>query len=248
MVIRKADTGNDIVGSTELASDGYYVYLSSTLVSTNSPPNTIVINLPSDGEGILYGRDHPVSPQDIVHLYGTSGGAADGYYFVFSVLTDTSFTIVPPIAASTGGNIDFIYPAGATVVGFDPTGLTITNSITVEGAIKDIDANAVTFTNHPLLRQLIHFIDEGPADGFASDAFKETTPIGVMLPTYVAWYEDNTKLKLIVDQTIMWDGIVPITITWQVYKTDGVTVAHSVSDSITYANNIFEHTRTRTII
>lgn len=100
---------------------------------------------------------------------------------------------------------------------------------------------------HQTLRQLIHFIDEGPGDGFISGAYKVTTPSPAVFPTSIIWYEDDTMTKIIVSKTIVWSGVVPITITWQVYNTDGVTVAHTVSDSITYTNNIFESTRTRTI-
>jgi hypothetical protein len=100
---------------------------------------------------------------------------------------------------------------------------------------------------HQTLRQLIHFIDEGPADGFITGAYKVTLPTGSIFPTSIIWYEDNTKTKIIVSKAIVWAGIVPATITWQVYNTDGITVAHTVSDSITYVNNIFESTRTRTI-
>lgn len=100
---------------------------------------------------------------------------------------------------------------------------------------------------HQTLRQLIHFVDEGPGDGFTTGAYKVTLPTGSIFPTSIIWYEDNTEAKIIVSKTIVWAGIVPATITWQVYNTDGVTVAHTVSDSITYVNHIFESTRTRTI-
>jgi hypothetical protein len=100
---------------------------------------------------------------------------------------------------------------------------------------------------HQTLRQLIHFIDEGPGDGFISGAYKVTLPSPSVFPTSIIWYEDNTMTKIIVSKTIIWSGVVPITITWQVYNVDGVTVAHTVSDSITYTSNIFESTRTRTI-
>lgn len=106
----------------------------------------------------------------------------------------------------------------------------------------------ITAQQHEVLRQLIHFIDEGPGDGFASGAFKAITPSGCVFPTNISWYFDNTQSKKIVEKIMVWSGVVPITITWNVYNTDGVTVAHTVIDSITYTNNIFESTRTRTII
>lgn len=105
----------------------------------------------------------------------------------------------------------------------------------------------ITPQQHQTLRQLIHFIDEGPGDGFASGAFKEVLPAGSIFPTSIIWYLDVSKTQKLVSKTIVWSGIVPSTITWQVYNVDGVTVAHTVTDNITYVNTIFEQNRTRTI-
>jgi hypothetical protein len=141
MPIRKQDIfDTDIVDAYELASDGYgdnSIYLSTSIVSTITP-NIININVASDGNGILYSTDHPVEPNDIAWIYGTlPGGIADGYYTVNSVLSDTSFSINETITSSTGGTVQFRYPAGAKKVGFDPrgTGLSANN---VEDAIKQI--------------------------------------------------------------------------------------------------------------
>jgi len=42
----------------------------------------------------------------------------------------------------------------------------------------------ITASDHEILRQLIHFIDSGgPADGFASGAYKEILPTGNPFPT-----------------------------------------------------------------
>jgi hypothetical protein len=101
---------------------------------------------------------------------------------------------------------------------------------------------------HETLRQLIHFINDGPADGFASGAYREiTTPHGSPFPSSIIWYTDSTKTAKIVEKSIIRSGILPITITWQVYNSDGITIAHTVIDSITYVNTVFEFSRTRTI-
>lgn len=105
----------------------------------------------------------------------------------------------------------------------------------------------ITPFEHETLRQLIHFIDEGPGDGFASGAYKVTLPSSSPFPTSIIWYLDIGETQKLVTKTVVWSGAVPITITWQVYNTDGVTVAHTVSDTITYTNHIFESTRVRTI-
>lgn len=102
---------------------------------------------------------------------------------------------------------------------------------------------------HKTLRQLIHFIAEGPADGFASGAFKEVT--GGLFPTSIVWWESAAKLKKIVEKTITRSGggatlVKPTPIVWEVYDTDGTTVLATVSDAITYSG-VAEVSRTRTI-
>lgn len=246
MSLRTVDVvDQDFFDAYELASDGYLSYLSTTIISTTSGTKTIVINNPFDGIGILYSKDHPTQIGDIVFLNGTSGGLSDGYFTVASIIDDTSFTVVENIATTTGGNINFIYPSGASKIGFDSTGLTKTTANNLQLAIKDLDLSTVDYNEHETLRQLIHFIDEGPANGFISGSYKETT--GLIFPTSIIWYVDNTKTQKIVEKTVVWTGVVPTTITWKVYSEDGVTVAHTVSDSISYTNNIFETSRTRTI-
>lgn len=103
----------------------------------------------------------------------------------------------------------------------------------------------ISEAQHKALRQLIHFIDSGPADGFASGAFRET--VGGTFPTSEIWYEDNTKAEKIVELTITRNGNqTPATEVWEMYDTDGSTVLVTVTDTITYSG-INEISRTRTI-
>lgn len=106
-------------------------------------------------------------------------------------------------------------------------------------------SGGLTEDAHKTLRQLIHFIDEGPAEGFASGAYKEITPTGPF-PTSVIWWESSSKLKKIIEQTITWSGPKATSVEWKMYDTDGSTVLATVTDSITYSG-IFESNRTRTI-
>ena len=139
MSIRKSDLVDvDIIDSYELISDGYSVYLTTSVVSTDTFTKIITVNYPSDGEGLITGHDHPAEAGDIVRLVGTSDGYADGYFIIDTVLSETTFSVTSSIASSTGGNIYFIYPSGASKVGFDPTGLTKTTAHTVQKAIKDL--------------------------------------------------------------------------------------------------------------
>lgn len=107
-------------------------------------------------------------------------------------------------------------------------------------------SGGLTETGHRILRQLIHFIDEGPAEGFASGAYKEILPSAAIFPTSVIWWESSSKLKKIVERTLTWTGPNLTTSVWEMYDTDGTTVLATVTDAISYSG-IFETTRTRTI-
>lgn len=107
----------------------------------------------------------------------------------------------------------------------------------------------LTADAHKTLRQLIHFIDEGPAEGFTSLAYKEV--VGGVFPTSIIWWESAAKSKKIVEKTITRSGgsatnVKPTPIEWKIYDTDGLTVLWTVSDAITYSG-LFETSRTRTI-
>lgn len=107
--------------------------------------------------------------------------------------------------------------------------------------------SGVTEAKHKILRHLIHFIDEGPAEGFASGAYKETLPSGDPFPTSFIWWESSDKLKKIIEETITYNTNKTIaTDTWKMYDTDGFTVLATVSDTILYSG-VFETSRTRII-
>lgn len=56
-----ADT--DIIDTAELISDGYSVYLTTSIISTTSLTKIVVVNYPLDSEGLLYSVDHPVESE-----------------------------------------------------------------------------------------------------------------------------------------------------------------------------------------
>ena len=105
----------------------------------------------------------------------------------------------------------------------------------------------ITPTQHETLRQLIHFVNEGPGDGFASGAVKVTLPTGSPFPTSVIWYLDSSLTTKLVEKLITYNANnFPVIISWNMYDYDGVTIVHNVTDTISY-NAAFETTRTRTI-
>lgn len=101
-----------------------------------------------------------------------------------------------------------------------------------------------TPTAHEALRQLIHFIDGGPAEGFASGAYREIT--GTLLPSAIIWYDQaGAGKKKIVSKEIAYSGVFPTTITWKMYDA-AETLLVTVTDTLSYSG-AFETSRTRTI-
>lgn len=116
-----------------------------------------------------------------------------------------------------------------------------------EGVEKGLNGTDLTQTQHKALRQLIHFISDGPADGFASGAYKEVSPSGPF-PTSIIWWESSAKEQKIVERTVTWSGARPIVDEWKMYDEDGETVVATVTDSISYdGSSPFETSRSREI-
>ena len=107
-------------------------------------------------------------------------------------------------------------------------------------------SGGITETQHKTLRQLIHFIDDGPAEGFLTGAFKEILPSGSVFPTSEIWWKSSSKIDKIVELGTTWSGVNITQEEWKVYDTDGSTVLATITDAISYSS-IFETTRTRTI-
>lgn len=109
-----------------------------------------------------------------------------------------------------------------------------------------VGGGGLTENSHRTIRQLIHFIEDGPAEGFASGAFKETLPSGSIFPTSEIWWESSSKLKKIISLDTTWTGVTITQEVWKIYDTDGSTALATVTDTISYSG-IFETSRTRTI-
>jgi len=108
-------------------------------------------------------------------------------------------------------------------------------------------AGGLTESQHRVLRQLIHFINDGPAEGFATGAYKEILPAANPFPTSAIWYESSSKSKKIIELTVTYTGAFPTTEEWKMYDTDGSTVLATVTDTISYSGP-FETSRTRAIV
>lgn len=144
MPLSKSDLYDaDVYDAPELNTDGTVVYLTTSVTSTVAT-NTVNVGLPADGEGILTSRDHPVQIGDKADITGTSGGAGDGTFTVATIPSDTQFTTVETIGASTGGSVNFRYLPGAYNIGFDPTHQNVSQSNLVHPVVTDLG-------NHDLL-------------------------------------------------------------------------------------------------
>jgi hypothetical protein len=142
--IKKEDVfDTDFVDAYELASDGYSVYRTSSLVSTTASTKQVVIV-----NSTIFDRldqvDASLEVGDRVRVYGN---AADGYYTVSNIINPTTFSVIESILDSTGGYCDFIYPAGSTKVGIDNSKLRFTDSKTLQGALEDLDGYLSTPPN-----------------------------------------------------------------------------------------------------
>jgi len=178
---------------------------------------------------------------DRVLLKDQSTGSQNGIYVAASgawaYATDWATTSVVPEAT--------VRVSEGTANGHTKWRLNNTGTITVGTTsltfVSD-SSSGISAAAHKTLLQLIHFIDEGPAEGFTTGATKTTT--GTVFPTQNRWKRaDATNL---VDQNITWTGVTPTTIEWKVYDTDGSTVLATVTDTITYSG-VFEASRSRSI-
>jgi hypothetical protein len=117
----------------------------------------------------------------------------------------------------------------------------------VQNLINQGGGGGLTPQEHETLRQLIHFVDEGGAHGFAATAYKIVLPTGSPFPASMTWYEDAGLTIKLVDKLITYNAMkFPTILEWRMYDTDGVTIIHTVTDTITYSS-AFESSRVRTV-
>lgn len=134
-------------------------------------------------------------------------------------------------------------PVGADVI--------VVEDSAAQGVKKHVQlmnlGGGLSAVTHKTLRQLIHFIDDGPAEGFASGSFKEILPAANPFPTSEVWWESSSKLKKILELTTTRNANqTPATEEWKMYDTDGSTVLVTLTDTIAYSG-VFETTRTRAL-
>ncbi len=110
-----------------------------------------------------------------------------------------------------------------------------------------IEKRLLSVEDHQALRQMIHFIDGGPANGFASGAYRESAYSSTPWPDSVTWYVDASKAAKIIEKVLTRNGSQQVTtVLWRLYASNGSTVVSTVTDTVTYTGAV-ESSRTRTI-
>lgn len=176
-------------------------------------------------------------------------GGANGNYTVsindsvVATISGSTFTGAVKFNAGLSGSLTSLTDGSSYLV--QSGNITITSSS--NGSVT-ISTTAINATEHARLRQLIHFVDEGgPFEGFTAGSYREILPAGDPFPTSVIWWEDSSKVKKLVEETITYNALRLITVDeWKVYDVDGSTVLTTATDTINYVG-AFETNRTRTI-
>lgn len=97
---------------------------------------------------------------------------------------------------------------------------------------------------HQSLLDVIHFLNDGPGDGWASGAVCQDNYSGLLLVSST-WYTDATQSKRIVAQSWTYSGLLIATEKTILYAADGVSIVRSVTDTYSYSGSIRTQ-RTRT--
>lgn len=93
-----------------------------------------------------------------------------------------------------------------------------------------------------------HF--DGPSSDVAGRSFYSNIVwvSGVPVPATVTWYSDSALTKLVASETYIYSAtvkVLPVTIIYRKYASDGTTVAATATDTISYSNGVFESGRIR---
>lgn len=185
MSIRKEDIVDaDIVDEKELRATGNTYYVTGVaIVSIVSSTKTVTVS-----NFYLEIDDTRVESGDQVTFFGNA--AAGPVYTVDAVIDNSTFTVIESIPDAVGGTVSFKYKSGASKVGFNSTGLTVTTADNVQDAIKDIANNAtgISSLQHENLNTLVHNI--------ARDGYSLVQYSGNDVVNYTIWTSALMQYKI----------------------------------------------------
>jgi hypothetical protein len=164
-----------------------------------------------------------------------------GFIRILSPYGNTTSSLPPTIFDDIGQG----YEAGSVwIVTGTQKAYVLVDPTSGSAVWKDVTSSSVGLSpdDHKTLRQLIHFINEGPGDGFYSNPFRETA--GGNFPTRITWWSDSNKTLRLFQTEITRSGIYPVTQNYKIYTSDGLTEIKRATDSIFY-QGAFEVARSR---
>jgi hypothetical protein len=89
--------------------------------------------------------------------------------------------------------------------------------------------------SHQALLDIIHFLDDGPGDGWASGAVRVRVGTGPNAGGWV-WYTSTAMTARIIDMTVTYPAgsILPQTKAWRLYAANGTSVIRTLTDTYTW--------------
>lgn len=121
--------------------------------------------------------------------------------------------------------------------------LRLTDSFTSHVLAELVSTSTGQLGSHNALLDPIHFLSDGPGDGWASGAVSQDGYVGPLLVS-TTWYTDATLTKKIVGKQWAYSGPLVATEKLLVYASDGTSIVRTITDTFNY-NGPLRTTRTR---
>ena len=209
-----------------------------TISSTNAGAGVGDLDIDADGQITVGGTNTTAATIQVA-------GGVDTEILKLTQTTGESFGMFAGSADPSGsvtanaGSL-FVRDTGATAELYQNTSV---GSGTTWTQLSGGGGGGITPAQHKALNDLIHFIDDGPADGFASGSVKDTSYNGGLV-TQEIWYTSAGRTQKIVQLDVTYDGALPVTEVWQMFDAAGV-LSVTLTDAITYSGAL-ETSRSRT--
>jgi hypothetical protein len=192
---------SEFLDAEELASDGYSSYRTVNVSSIVSANKNIVI-LSQNTLDILKYVDYPLQPGDKVRI---TGNAAAGTYTVDEIINDTTFSVIETIINASDGYAEFIYPSGASNIGYDPSeqNTPYIISTNVQDALTELSNNIGGIANHENLDTLVHDLAE---DGYSVATYNNLNTCTFNYITNYTTYTNTSMTTKVREQQIAYTG------------------------------------------